>query len=65
MKSEKPNNPNKINCLQCVYFTVTWDPKYPRSCKLYGFKTSDMPSATVYKSSGLPCDGFVKKPGKK
>ena len=57
----KQNETNKINCLQCAYFAVTWDPKHPRSCKLFGFKTSDMPSNTVYKSSGSACDGFVQK----
>lgn len=57
----KPDDTAKINCLQCVYFSVTWDPKFPRSCRLYGFKSSDMPSKTVYKSSGSVCDGFVQK----
>ena len=65
MNTKSENNSNKINCMQCKYFTITWDPKHPRSCKLYGFKTSGMPSDTVYKSSGVPCDGFIKKEEKK
>jgi hypothetical protein len=68
MKSSNDNNNNnnnikntKINCMQCKYFSLTWEPKHPRMCRLYGFKTSGMPSDTVYKSSGVPCDGFVPK----
>ncbi|MCL2095849.1 MAG: uracil-DNA glycosylase [Oscillospiraceae bacterium] len=62
MKSDGINNKtDKINCMHCKYFSITWDPKHPRSCKLYGFKSSGMPSDTVYKSSGAPCDGFIKK----
>ena len=54
-------NSNRPDCFKCIYFGLTWEQKMPRECKLYGFKTNDMPSNTVYKSSGLPCDGFVQK----
>ena len=60
---ENNTNSNNINadCLKCVYFANTWEPKYPRMCRLFGFKTSNMPSLTVYKSSGSPCTNFIKK----
>ena len=52
---------NKIDCLKCKYYFVTWDPKYPRACKLYGFRSVSIPSVEVYKASGEECAGFVRK----
>ena len=52
---------DKINCLQCVHFAVTWEPRFPKSCRLFGFKSADLPSVAVYKNSGIVCEGFEKK----
>jgi len=52
---------NKKDCFQCKHFAVSWDPKFPRSCKLFGFKTAQIPSVTVFESSGEPCEGFEIK----
>lgn len=57
----KAENTNKIDCLKCVHFAVTWNPRMPKSCKLYGFKSAGMPSAVVLKSTGSECMGFEKK----
>ena len=54
-------NNNKADCFQCVHFAITWEPKFPRCCKLFGFKTAKMPSAAVLESSGEPCAGFQSK----
>ena len=51
----------KVDCFQCVHFAITWEPRFPRACKLFGFKTAQIPSMTVLKSSGEPCEGFKKK----
>lgn len=51
----------KRNCFQCVYFFVTWDARNPRGCKAYGFKTKELPSNVVQKSSGMPCLKFQQK----
>ena len=51
----------KVDCFKCRHFAVSWDPRFPRSCKFFGFKTVQMPSVTVLKSSGEPCGGFEKK----
>lgn len=55
----------RVDCLKCAYFAITWDINLPKACKLHGFKSAYMPSITVYKSSGVPCMGFVKKELKK
>lgn len=49
------------NCMKCEYYYVTWDPKRPRGCKYFGFKSYIMPSAVVFKSSGSPCKAFKLK----
>jgi 2-methylisocitrate lyase-like PEP mutase family enzyme len=56
MTTSKP-----INCMKCIHFYVTWDPKAPRGCKAFGFKTSLMPSTAVAASSGQPCLHFADK----
>ena len=57
----KEENNNTINCFQCVHFVVTWEPDYPRSCKLFGFKSKTQPSVAVYEATGSVCMGFEKK----
>ena len=52
---------SRIDCLKCEHFVVTWNPQFPRACKLYGFKTMSLPSAEVLKASGEDCKGFVQK----
>lgn len=51
----------QANCFQCKHFYVTWDPKFPKGCKIYGFKTSRMPIAVVRESTGADCVGFEAK----
>ena len=52
---------NKVNCYHCKHFAVTWEPKLPKACKLFGFKSAHLPSTTVYQSTGSECMGFEKK----
>ncbi len=52
---------NTINCRQCKHFYVTWDPKNPMGCRMFGFKSKQLPSIIVYRSSGARCDGFEPK----
>nr|WP_240547743.1 uracil-DNA glycosylase [Paenibacillus lignilyticus] len=47
--------------MQCLHYYVTWDPKFPRGCKAFKFKSSAMPSAAVLTSSGKPCMNFEAK----
>ncbi|MCA1032170.1 uracil-DNA glycosylase [Bacillus timonensis] len=51
----------KINCFQCKYFYTTWDPKSPRGCRAFQFKTTLMPSIAVLRSSGRECMKFEAK----
>ena len=52
----------RINCRRCEYYFVTWKPKQPHGCKAYGFKSPQIPSLTVFQSSGSECTMFKEKP---
>nr|WP_082295127.1 uracil-DNA glycosylase [Sporosarcina ureilytica] len=52
-----------VNCFQCESFFVTWDRQNPRGCKAYGFKTRELPSNVVKRSSGMNCLKFRRKKG--
>lgn len=51
----------KINCFKCKYFYTTWDARFPRGCKAYGFKTQQMPADYVIRASGEPCMKYEEK----
>lgn len=53
----------QVNCFKCAYFKVTWDPKTPRACQAYGFKTKQVPSVVVKQSSGMECMKFIPRQG--
>lgn len=52
-----------VNCFACIYFYTTWDPAHPRGCKAYGFKSKQLPSIVVKRSSGMECMKFEPKKG--
>lgn len=51
----------QINCLKCRHYYVTWDAKFPKGCRAFGFKTNQVPSVAVLRSSGSPCLKFDPK----
>lgn len=48
-------------CMNCRHYFVTWDPVAPHGCRAMGFKGVQIPSLTVYQSSGLDCQLFDPK----
>lgn len=55
------NATERIDCMKCKHFYVTWDPSSPKGCKAFGFKTKMLPSTIVLQSSGKPCLHFETK----
>jgi hypothetical protein len=51
----------RIDCMKCRHFYVTWDTRFPKGCKAFGFKSQTMPSLTVFTSSGKHCMNFEAK----
>ncbi len=54
----------RVDCTKCRHYYITWDPKYPRGCRSFGFKSTAMPSHAVQSSSGKSCMSFEPKPAK-
>ncbi len=52
---------DRIDCLQCRHFFVTWDPAFPRGCRAMHFKGKEMPASFVRRISGRWCLKFDKK----
>jgi hypothetical protein len=52
---------HRIACMRCVHYQATFDPKAPRGCKLYNFKSFSMPSVLVKQSTGQDCQSFEEK----
>ncbi len=52
---------SKIDCFSCRHFYVTWDERHPKGCRAMGFKSRELPSIVVYKSSGMDCLKFDRK----
>ncbi len=51
----------RINCFECQHYFVTWDASAPRGCRLFGFKSMQMPAIVVKNSSGRACEAFSPK----
>ncbi|PIE70969.1 MAG: uracil-DNA glycosylase [Deltaproteobacteria bacterium] len=51
----------RINCYKCRHYFVTWDNQRPHGCRAMGFKSIQIPSMVVLKSSGVPCHLFEQK----
>ena len=46
------------NCLQCKHFIVTWNPRYPRGCAVFGIKSVRLPSLVVFENTSRHCPSF-------
>ncbi len=57
----KNNDRDLVDCLKCKFFYVTWEPAFPRGCKLFQFKTAKLPSDLVLESTGQSCQQFQPK----
>jgi hypothetical protein len=50
------------DCQACRNYFITHDPRQPRGCRAYGFKSRDLPSRVVLATSGMPCRLFTPRP---
>ena len=51
----------KINCWKCRFFQISWSPKMPYTCRLYGIKSKTLPCLEVLSADGRKCRGFLRK----
>ncbi|HFS82458.1 MAG TPA: uracil-DNA glycosylase [Epsilonproteobacteria bacterium] len=52
---------DRINCKRCIHYYVTWDRHAPHGCRAFGFKSRQIPSMVVQKSSQKPCTHYRPK----
>jgi hypothetical protein len=50
------------NCLRCRHFHVSWDPQFPRACRVFEIKSRELPSLEVYRATGTHCPSFELSP---
>lgn len=51
----------RIQCMRCKHYQVTFDVNAPRGCKLFNFKSTTMPYILVKQSTGHDCTAFEEK----
>lgn len=51
----------RIICQKCIHYFVTWEKSKPHGCKAYGFKSAQIPSVVVKRSSGEDCKLYTLK----
>lgn len=54
----------RIQCMKCKHYTVTFDATAPRGCKLFDFKGSVMPYVMVKQATGSDCTHFETRPNR-
>lgn len=62
-EDDSQRSEQRINCVKCAYFEITWEPERPRACHMFGFKGKEMPCVTVLKVTGEKCPSFTPKKG--
>jgi len=51
----------RINCITCIHYYVTWDKNFPYGCRLFEFKSRKLPSLLVRESTGDKCKNYMEK----
>lgn len=64
MDEDQPVGTKRIACMRCKHYQTTFDPKAPRGCSLYQFKSPLMPYILVKQSTGSDCHSFSERPKK-
>jgi len=52
---------DRVDCITCSHYYVTWDKNFPNGCKLFEFKTRRLPSQLVKESTGDNCKNYIEK----
>jgi hypothetical protein len=52
------------DCFRCRFLRITHQPALPYECLRLGFRSKALPHLEVLRASGIPCQGFRKKPGR-
>ncbi len=50
-----------IDCRKCIFFKITWEKENPYACKVFGFKSNEIPSVKILFVDGKNCLKFSPK----
>lgn len=50
------------DCLKCKHYYVTWDASFPRGCRIFDFKSQQLPSMEVFRNTGRHCPSYAPSP---
>ncbi|MBA57622.1 MAG: uracil-DNA glycosylase [Gammaproteobacteria bacterium] len=53
----------EVNCWNCCFFSISWDPNHRYRCQRLGFKSRQLPSIDIRQIDGRDCLYFKTKPG--
>jgi hypothetical protein len=53
--------PDRVACIKCRHYQITWEPRNPYACLAHGFKSHKNPATVVFESSGIECQLFESK----
>lgn len=48
-------------CLKCRHYYATFDANNPRGCRLFGFKSAQIPSNVIKRETGEDCQEFEQR----
>lgn len=54
--------PGLTTCAGCRHYHVTYEPRFPYGCKLFGFKSRRAPVIEVVMATHQPCQGYEARP---
>lgn len=50
-----------VNCRKCIFFKITWERNFKYACKVFGFKSQNIPSIEIINAAGKECPKFSAK----
>ncbi|RKX79075.1 MAG: uracil-DNA glycosylase [Spirochaetes bacterium] len=50
-------------CPRCKHYFITWDPAFPKGCRLFNIKSKQLPSFEVRAANQRDCPAYEAKPG--
>jgi hypothetical protein len=64
-KEDTPSIRQKVLCLRCRHYFVTWDKNHPHGCKAFKLKSAVLPYYDIQLVSNMNCLKYEARPEKR